>query len=74
MAWCWRRGALLIVVATLLGVDAGFAQAPAAADLPALTARLDLDQFAMLDLAYAPPFAPVWDPLLTAARQLRKVL
>ena len=40
----------------------------------ALTAGLDLDQFAMLDLAYAPPFAPVWDPLLTAARQLRKVL
>jgi NADPH-dependent 2,4-dienoyl-CoA reductase/sulfur reductase-like enzyme len=40
----------------------------------ALTARLDLEQFAMLDLAYAPPFAPVWDPLLTAARRLRAQL
>jgi hypothetical protein len=24
-----------------------------------------------LDLAYAPPFSPVWDPLLTAAQQVR---
>jgi hypothetical protein len=23
------------------------------------------------DLAYAPPFAPVWDPVLTAAKVLR---
>jgi len=27
-----------------------------------------------LDLAYAPPFAPVWDPLLIAAQQLQKQL
>jgi hypothetical protein len=40
----------------------------------ALTAKLDIEQLSMLDLAYAPPFAPVWDPLLTAARQLRKSL
>jgi hypothetical protein len=25
-----------------------------------------------LDLVYAPPFAPVWDPLLVAANQLVK--
>ena len=24
----------------------------------------------MLDLAYAPPFSPVWDPVLIAARQV----
>jgi hypothetical protein len=24
-----------------------------------------------LDLAYAPPFSPVWDPLLIAAQQVR---
>ncbi|HGY09643.1 MAG TPA: NADH oxidase, partial [Oceanithermus profundus] len=24
-----------------------------------------------LDLAYAPPFSPVWDPLLVAANQAR---
>ena len=40
----------------------------------ALTGRMRLDEFEHLDLAYAPPFAPVWDPLLIAAQQLRKLL
>jgi len=40
----------------------------------ALTAGLPLEQFAQLDLAYTPPLAPVWDPLLAAAQQLRKAL
>jgi NADPH-dependent 2,4-dienoyl-CoA reductase/sulfur reductase-like enzyme len=40
----------------------------------ALQAGMKLDQFEQLDLAYAPPFAPVWDPLLIAAQQLRKQL
>jgi NADPH-dependent 2,4-dienoyl-CoA reductase/sulfur reductase-like enzyme len=39
----------------------------------ALTARMRLDEFEQLDLAYSPPFSPVWDPLLIAAQQLRKV-
>jgi hypothetical protein len=30
--------------------------------------------FAQTDLAYAPPFGPVWDPLLTAANVLLKKL
>jgi len=38
----------------------------------ALHARLRVDEFAQLDLAYAPPFSPVWDPLLIAAQQLMK--
>jgi CoA-dependent NAD(P)H sulfur oxidoreductase len=40
----------------------------------AVTSRMTLDEFEYLDLAYAPPFAPVWDPLLIAAQQLRKML
>jgi NADPH-dependent 2,4-dienoyl-CoA reductase/sulfur reductase-like enzyme len=40
----------------------------------ALHARMSIDDFDLLDLAYAPPFAPVWDPLLLAAQQLRKEL
>ena len=40
----------------------------------ALSARLRVDEFEQLDLAYAPPFAPVWDPLLIAAQQLIKEL
>ncbi len=39
----------------------------------ALGARIGVDQFEQLDLAYAPPFAPVWDPLLVAAQQLVKL-
>ena len=33
-----------------------------------------VDDFEQLDLAYSPPFATAWDPLLIAAQQLRKVL
>lgn len=40
----------------------------------AVTARMRLDEFQHLDLAYAPPFAQVWDPLLIAAQQLLKKL
>jgi NADPH-dependent 2,4-dienoyl-CoA reductase/sulfur reductase-like enzyme len=40
----------------------------------ALHGRLKMDEFEHLDMAYAPPFAPVWDPLLIAAQQLLKKL
>jgi NADPH-dependent 2,4-dienoyl-CoA reductase/sulfur reductase-like enzyme len=40
----------------------------------ALQAGMSLAEFAQADLAYAPPFGPVWDPLLTAANQLLKAL
>lgn len=32
----------------------------------ALTNKMTLDEMAYLDLSYAPPFAPVWDPVLVA--------
>jgi NADPH-dependent 2,4-dienoyl-CoA reductase/sulfur reductase-like enzyme len=38
----------------------------------ALGSRLRVDEFEQLDLAYSPPFSPVWDPLLIAAQQLLK--
>ena len=38
----------------------------------AVTAGLTVEQVAQLDLAYAPPFASVWDPLLVAARDALK--
>ena len=40
----------------------------------ALSVKMRVDDFAACDLAYAPPFGPVWDPLLTAANQLLKEL
>jgi NADPH-dependent 2,4-dienoyl-CoA reductase/sulfur reductase-like enzyme len=38
----------------------------------ALHAGMTVGEFFQCDLAYAPPFSPVWDPLLTAANQLLK--
>jgi NADPH-dependent 2,4-dienoyl-CoA reductase/sulfur reductase-like enzyme len=35
----------------------------------ALTAGLTVEQVAHLDLGYAPPFSPVWDPVQVAARK-----
>jgi NADPH-dependent 2,4-dienoyl-CoA reductase/sulfur reductase-like enzyme len=35
----------------------------------ALTAGMTVEEIASLDLSYAPPFAPVWDPILVGARK-----
>jgi NADPH-dependent 2,4-dienoyl-CoA reductase/sulfur reductase-like enzyme len=40
----------------------------------ALHAGMTAEDFFQCDMAYAPPFSPVWDPLLTAANQLLKEL
>ncbi len=40
----------------------------------ALQTRMRVDEFEQLDLAYSPPFTPVWDPVLIAAQQLVKGL
>jgi len=38
----------------------------------ALHSQMTVEQFVQCDLAYAPPFSPTWDPLLTTANQLLK--
>ncbi|HWC67440.1 MAG TPA: FAD-dependent oxidoreductase [Acidimicrobiales bacterium] len=38
----------------------------------AITARMDVQQVVDLDLAYAPPFSSVWDPVAVAAREALK--
>jgi NADPH-dependent 2,4-dienoyl-CoA reductase/sulfur reductase-like enzyme len=35
----------------------------------ALTAGMTVEEMTALDLSYAPPFSPVWDPVLIAARK-----
>jgi len=40
----------------------------------ALHARMSIDELTQLDLSYAPPFAPVWDPILIAANDIEKKL
>jgi NADPH-dependent 2,4-dienoyl-CoA reductase/sulfur reductase-like enzyme len=36
----------------------------------AVTARMTAEEMTALDLSYAPPFGPVWDPILVAARKV----
>ncbi len=38
----------------------------------ALHRQMSVESYSQCDLAYAPPFGPVWDPTLTAANQLLK--
>ncbi|MCT7356482.1 FAD-dependent oxidoreductase [Streptomyces sp. 15-116A] len=40
----------------------------------ALTAAMTVDQMTALDLGYAPPFSPVWDPILVAARRASRAV
>jgi len=40
----------------------------------ALQNRMRVEDLEQLDLAYAPPFATVWDPVLIAAQQLSKMV
>ncbi|WP_457558528.1 FAD-dependent oxidoreductase [Candidatus Harpocratesius sp.] len=40
----------------------------------ALSAHMKIEDIQKLDLSYAPPFAPVWDPILIAANIARKNL
>jgi NADPH-dependent 2,4-dienoyl-CoA reductase/sulfur reductase-like enzyme len=66
------RGTGKLLGATVLGEQgvAGRINVVAAA----LQAGMTVEEFEGLDLAYAPPFAPTWDPLLICAQQLRKEL
>jgi len=40
----------------------------------ALWNEMTVSDLAMVDLAYAPPFSPVWDPVLIAARKAAEIL
>ncbi|MGW5636606.1 FAD-dependent oxidoreductase [Streptomyces sp. NPDC003832] len=40
----------------------------------ALTAGMTVERMTSLDLGYAPPFSPVWDPVLVAARKAVKAV
>ncbi|MGH9431012.1 MAG: FAD-dependent oxidoreductase [Terriglobia bacterium] len=40
----------------------------------ALEARMTVEQISQLDLSYAPPFAPVWDPVLIGAQEMLREL
>ncbi|MFJ2418526.1 FAD-dependent oxidoreductase [Streptomyces brevispora] len=61
----YRTGRLLGV--QIVGRDGAAKRVDVAA--VALTAGMTVEQMTSLDLGYAPPFSPVWDPVLVAARK-----
>ncbi|GAA2429502.1 FAD-dependent oxidoreductase [Streptomyces pulveraceus] len=66
----YRTGRLLGV--QIVGRDGAAKRVDVAA--VALTAGMTVEQLTALDLGYAPPFSPVWDPVLVAARKAVTVL
>jgi NADPH-dependent 2,4-dienoyl-CoA reductase/sulfur reductase-like enzyme len=63
-----ERGTARLLGAQIVGHGPGSAKRIDVA-ATALTARMTCDQVAELDLGYAPPFSPVWDPVAIAARK-----
>jgi len=53
---------------TIVGTDRAAVRIDTVAT--ALEGTMTVDEVERLDLAYAPPFSPVWDPILTAAKVL----
>jgi len=53
---------------TIVGTDRAAVRIDTVAT--ALEGSMTVDEVERLDLAYAPPFSPVWDPILTAAKVL----
>jgi NADPH-dependent 2,4-dienoyl-CoA reductase/sulfur reductase-like enzyme len=66
------RGSRRLIGGSILGEDGAAGRINTIAT--ALAGRMKVDEFEQLDLAYSPPFAVVWDPLLVAAQQLLKSL
>ena len=56
-----------VLGAQLIGVEGAAKRVDVVAT--AITAQLGVEEMTALDLSYAPPFSPVWDPVLVAARK-----
>jgi NADPH-dependent 2,4-dienoyl-CoA reductase/sulfur reductase-like enzyme len=62
-----ERGAGRLLGVQIVGYEGSAKRIDTAAT--ALWNRMTVEEMTALDLAYAPPFSPVWDPILVAARQ-----
>ncbi|MEJ2469856.1 MAG: FAD-dependent oxidoreductase [Desulfuromonadales bacterium] len=67
-----ERGSGRLLGAQIVGLEGAAKRIDVIAT--ALTAGMTVAELVDLDLSYAPPFSPVWDPVQTAARQLQKDL
>ena len=67
-----ERGSGRMLGAQIVGVEGAAKRIDVFAT--ALFAGMTISDFMYLDLSYAPPFAPVWDPILIAARNAAEQL
>jgi NADPH-dependent 2,4-dienoyl-CoA reductase/sulfur reductase-like enzyme len=67
-----ERGSRRLIGAQVLGAEGAAKRIDVLAT--ALQARLTVDEIVDLDLGYAPPFGPVWDPVHLVARRLTSEL
>ena len=67
-----ERGSGRVLGAQLVGAEGAAKRIDVVAT--AVTAGLTAEEVIDLDLSYAPPFSPVWDPILVAARQAAKAV
>lgn len=67
-----ERGSGRLLGAQIVGMEGAAKRIDVMAT--ALTAGMTAQELIDLDLSYAPPFSPVWDPVQTAARQLIREL
>jgi len=65
-----ERGSGRLLGAQLVGAEGAAKRVDVVAT--ALTAGMTADDLVGLDLSYAPPFSPVWDPVQVAARRLAR--
>ncbi|MGH9165696.1 MAG: FAD-dependent oxidoreductase, partial [Acidimicrobiales bacterium] len=63
-----ERGTGRVLGAQLVGVEGAAKRIDVVA--VAVTAGMTVEELVGLDLSYAPPFSPVWDPVQVAARKL----
>ena len=66
------RGSGRVIGGSIVGPDRAAIRIDTLAT--ALEADMTVDELERLDLAYAPPFSPVWDPILVAAKVLNGTL
>ncbi|MGH9177356.1 MAG: FAD-dependent oxidoreductase [Acidimicrobiales bacterium] len=67
-----ERGSGRLLGAQLVGQEGAAKRIDVVAT--AITAGLTVEEIIDLDLSYAPPFSPVWDPVQVAARQAAKAV
>jgi NADPH-dependent 2,4-dienoyl-CoA reductase/sulfur reductase-like enzyme len=67
-----ERGSGRLLGAQIVGIEGAAKRIDVIAT--ALFGHLTVQDFMYLDLSYAPPFAPVWDPVLIAARKAAEQL